>query len=162
MLTSISVSFALDKHFVNPASFFLFRTSSSSAHIWPRDDNSGMLPGRGAITSLAMHPVLLVDEIVQTIFDSLESVNPSLKVEDLQRTYALLARCCKAWKDLALDRLWNTVDGMEPILTVLRACEDLKMASACSLNVDVTFLTKLTSAGSCGDGVQNAGVLRPC
>ena len=79
-----------------------------------------------------MYPALLVDEIIQVIFDSLDR---SLTVEELQRTYALLARCCKAWKDLALDRLWITVRGMEPVLTVLRTCEELKMMSVCSQEV---------------------------
>lgn len=110
-----------------------------------------------------MYPALLVDEIIQVIFDSLDR---SLTVEELQRTYALLARCCKAWKDLALDRLWITVRGMEPVLTVLRTCEELNMVSVCSQEVSrhcrCYILVKMTSLGSCGDSVKSTGVLLPC
>ncbi|KAI0730738.1 hypothetical protein C8Q76DRAFT_613165 [Earliella scabrosa] len=62
-----------------------------------------------------MHAALLIDEILQLVFDfcaDLPKTKPGW-------TFAQLARCCKAWKDPALDRLWARLDGMEPLLALL-------------------------------------------
>ena len=37
---------------------------------------------------------------------------------DPQWTYAQLARCCRAWKDPALDRLWARLAGVGPLMAL--------------------------------------------
>ena len=70
-----------------------------------------------------MHPALLIDEILQLVLDHCaELAEPSPRW-----TFAQLARCCRAWREPALDRLWARMDGVGPLL----ALEDLdgKMVS---------------------------------
>ncbi|RPD59033.1 hypothetical protein L226DRAFT_614193 [Lentinus tigrinus ALCF2SS1-7] len=77
-----------------------------------------------------MHAALLVDEILQLVFGFLSNVpGPA---NESRWTYAQLARCCRAWSNPALDRLWAHLDGMEPVLTVLRNCEDAAPEDAAS------------------------------
>ena len=69
-----------------------------------------------------MHPALLQDDILQVVFGF---ISDDRSQQDLRWTYAQLARCCRAWKDPALDRLWEHLHGMHAVLTVLRTCEEL-------------------------------------
>ncbi len=62
-----------------------------------------------------MHAALLIDEILQLVFNFCADLP---KIE-LKWTFAQLARCCKAWKDPALDRLWARMMGVEPLLALL-------------------------------------------
>ncbi|RPD59063.1 hypothetical protein L226DRAFT_510646 [Lentinus tigrinus ALCF2SS1-7] len=77
-----------------------------------------------------MHPALLVDEILQLVFGFLSNL-PGPATES-RWTCAQLARCCKAWSNPALDWLWMHLRGMEPVLTVLRNCEDAAPEDAAS------------------------------
>ncbi|KAI0352166.1 hypothetical protein OH77DRAFT_1460967 [Trametes cingulata] len=66
-----------------------------------------------------MHRALLIDEILRLVFDHCVSLPDC----EARWTLCQLARCCKAWKDLALDRLWSRLDGVGP-LTSLLPCEE--------------------------------------
>jgi hypothetical protein len=64
-----------------------------------------------------MHQVLLIDEIVQDIFElCFEYADGGKeKLHDLCQ----VARCCKAWKDPALDRLWRRLPCVIPLLSLI-------------------------------------------
>ncbi|OSD04784.1 hypothetical protein PYCCODRAFT_1475856 [Trametes coccinea BRFM310] len=66
-----------------------------------------------------MHRALLIDEILQLIFDHCAALAES----EPRWTLCQLARCCKAWKDPALNRLWSRIDGPAPLLNLL-SCGD--------------------------------------
>lgn len=58
-----------------------------------------------------MHPALFIDEILQLIFEAvLNDGKPSL---------CCAARCCRAWKDPALDRIWRRLPSAIPLLSLL-------------------------------------------
>ena len=58
-----------------------------------------------------MHSALLIDEILQLIFEIiLDHGKPSL---------CCAARCCQAWKDPALDRIWRRLPSAVPLLSLL-------------------------------------------
>ncbi|KAI0773305.1 hypothetical protein BD413DRAFT_541025 [Trametes elegans] len=67
-----------------------------------------------------MHCALLIDEVLQLIFDYCTA----LPAKEARWTLCQLARCCKAWKDPALDRLWLRMDGAGPLLNLLTFTED--------------------------------------
>ena len=58
-----------------------------------------------------MHTALLIDEILQVILGHCEEWTGT----QYRDTLAKLARCCKAWKEPALDRLWKRVDNPEAL-----------------------------------------------
>ncbi|KAH7915285.1 hypothetical protein BJ138DRAFT_1098008 [Hygrophoropsis aurantiaca] len=58
-----------------------------------------------------MHQALCIDEILQVIFD--------ICLESEKKSLCCLARCCKAWKDPALDRIWGTLLSIKPLLTLI-------------------------------------------
>ena len=62
-----------------------------------------------------MHIALLIDEILQLVLDHCAE----LPATDPEWTFAQLARCCKAWKDPALDRLWARMSGVGPLLALV-------------------------------------------
>lgn len=58
-----------------------------------------------------MHSALLIDEILQLIFEvALNDGKPSL---------CCAARCCQAWKDPALDCIWRQLPSAVPLLSLL-------------------------------------------
>ncbi|KAF8845099.1 hypothetical protein BDN67DRAFT_1007467 [Paxillus ammoniavirescens] len=61
-----------------------------------------------------MHPALLVDEILQLIFE--------INLDDEKSSLCRAARCCKAWKDPALDRIWRRLPSAVPLLSLLPGC----------------------------------------
>ena len=61
-----------------------------------------------------MHHALLIDEILQVVLDHCEDL-PGVHP---RWTYAQLARCCRAWKDPALDRLWARLAGVGPLMAL--------------------------------------------
>ncbi|KAI8996431.1 hypothetical protein BD414DRAFT_434226 [Trametes punicea] len=70
-----------------------------------------------------MHRALLIDEILQLIFAECAA----FPHPESRRTLCQLARCCKAWKDVALDRLWSRIDGSAPLLGLLTCTDHEKM-----------------------------------
>lgn len=62
-----------------------------------------------------MHAALLVDEILEVILEQCEDWG----IQEYRWNLSQLARCCKAWKDPALDRLWGRLDGIQPLLHLL-------------------------------------------
>ncbi|EKM50656.1 uncharacterized protein PHACADRAFT_130044, partial [Phanerochaete carnosa HHB-10118-sp] len=58
-----------------------------------------------------MHSALLIDEIIQVVLEHCAD----WPAPQYRRTLAQLARCCKAWKDPALDRLWRKLDSVDPL-----------------------------------------------
>ncbi|KAH7921291.1 hypothetical protein BV22DRAFT_1096712 [Leucogyrophana mollusca] len=58
-----------------------------------------------------MHRALLIDEVLQVIFD--------LCSETGKKSLCSLARCCKAWKDPALDRIWKRLLSIAPLLSLI-------------------------------------------
>ncbi|TFY52495.1 hypothetical protein EVG20_g10524, partial [Dentipellis fragilis] len=63
-----------------------------------------------------MHQVLLIDEILRNIFAQINNV--ALRPPHL-RNFASCARVCKAWKDPALDFLWESLGTMDPLLYLI-------------------------------------------
>jgi hypothetical protein len=58
-----------------------------------------------------MHQALFIDEIIRNIFDFCD-----------EQGYAILgqlARCCRAWKDPALDNLWSRLPWAVPLLHLI-------------------------------------------
>lgn len=62
-----------------------------------------------------MHSVLLIDEILEYILEFCSD----WPQEEYRQTLACIARCCKAWRDPALDRLWYRLDGVMPLVRLL-------------------------------------------
>ncbi|EDR14579.1 uncharacterized protein LACBIDRAFT_292032 [Laccaria bicolor S238N-H82] len=60
-----------------------------------------------------MHPALLIDEVIRNVFD--------ICSEQGLYTLSRAARCCKAWKDPALDFIWVRLPSAEPLLRLLPA-----------------------------------------
>lgn len=60
-----------------------------------------------------MHPALLIDEVIRNVFD--------ICSEQSLYTLSRAARCCKAWKDPALDFIWVRLPSAEPLLRLLPA-----------------------------------------
>ncbi len=67
-----------------------------------------------------MHSALLIDEVLQLIFDFCSDLPDT----EPKWTYAQLARCCRAWKDPALDRLWDRLNGVGPLLALMATQEE--------------------------------------
>ncbi|EIW79408.1 hypothetical protein CONPUDRAFT_138520 [Coniophora puteana RWD-64-598 SS2] len=63
-----------------------------------------------------MHKALLIDELIQLLFD--------ICLEDSKGTLCYLARCCKAWKDPALDRIWRRLPSAAPLLALVQDSEN--------------------------------------
>ena len=64
-----------------------------------------------------MHPVLLIDEVLEMILESCAEWD---RTEYLS-TLCKVARSCKAWKEPALDRLWQRLDSVEPLLPLFES-----------------------------------------
>ncbi|KAI0333857.1 hypothetical protein GY45DRAFT_1319082 [Cubamyces sp. BRFM 1775] len=79
-----------------------------------------------------MHHALLIDEVLQLIFDYC-AAEP---IAESRRTFYQLARCCKAWKDPALDRLWARIDSSSPLLSLLPCADDKGMPAS---DIDPVF-----------------------
>ncbi|KAH0836717.1 hypothetical protein J3R83DRAFT_8446, partial [Lanmaoa asiatica] len=58
-----------------------------------------------------MHSALLIDEILQLIFEVI--------LNDGKTPLCRAARCCQAWKDPALDRIWRRLPSAVPLLSLL-------------------------------------------
>lgn len=58
-----------------------------------------------------MHPVFLIDEILRRIFYFCSEYD--------QHSLVCSARTCKAWKDPALDLVWNRLFSLSPLLLLL-------------------------------------------
>ncbi|KIK98184.1 hypothetical protein PAXRUDRAFT_134735 [Paxillus rubicundulus Ve08.2h10] len=80
-----------------------------------------------------MHPALLVDEILQLIFE--------ISLDDEKSSLCRAARCCKAWKDPALDRIWRRLPSAIPLLSLLPGC---------SVEKGTIHLNHLVQAEKCG------------
>lgn len=61
-----------------------------------------------------MHPALLIDEILDLIFE--------ITLDYGKSSLCRAARCCKAWKDPALDRIWRRLPSAVPLLSLLPGC----------------------------------------
>lgn len=59
----------------------------------------------------SMHQVLLIDEILQQVLE--------LCSECGLDTLSQVARCCKAWKDPALDKLWRRLSSVTQLLQLV-------------------------------------------
>ena len=62
-----------------------------------------------------MHPVLLIDEIIRTVFGHIDVDNDH---PSIQPTFVRLARVCRAWSDPALDCLWESLASFDPLLAL--------------------------------------------
>ncbi|KAG8220997.1 hypothetical protein J3R82DRAFT_2506 [Butyriboletus roseoflavus] len=58
-----------------------------------------------------MHSALLIDEILQFIFEVI--------LNDGKSSLCCAARCCQAWKDPALDYIWRQLPSAVPLLSLL-------------------------------------------
>ncbi|KAI0792028.1 hypothetical protein C8Q75DRAFT_754187 [Abortiporus biennis] len=62
-----------------------------------------------------MHSALLIDEILQTIFDQCEECYPFEYLAVMYR----LATMCKDWREPTLDRVWKKLFTISPLLELL-------------------------------------------
>jgi hypothetical protein len=60
-----------------------------------------------------MHPALLVDELLQEVFDLCCLDN------DYRKTLVQLARCCQAWKEPALRNAWESLPCVTPLTKLI-------------------------------------------
>jgi hypothetical protein len=58
-----------------------------------------------------MHQTLYIDEIIREIFNICD--------EEERSILARLARCCRAWKDPALDNLWRRLPCAAPLFRLI-------------------------------------------
>lgn len=71
--------------------------------------------GHNAEYLIAMHPVLLIDEVFQVILEHCADWPAS----DYRFILCQLARSCRAWQDPVTDRLWKRLESAEPLLLLL-------------------------------------------
>lgn len=62
-----------------------------------------------------MHRALFIDEIIRDVFEFCLDYGQS------KHTLCQVARCCKAWKDPALDKLWSQLSSVQPLLRLVPA-----------------------------------------
>ncbi|KAI0664293.1 hypothetical protein C8Q70DRAFT_946738 [Cubamyces menziesii] len=86
-----------------------------------------------------MHRALLIDEVLQLIFDHCAS----LPFTESRRTFCQLARCCKAWKEPALDRLWARIDSPAPLLRLLPCVDEQDMPASDSDSVFIAYASRV-------------------
>lgn len=67
-----------------------------------------------------MHCALLIDEILQDIL----KICSAWTEQEYRSSLCQIARCCKAWSDPALDRLWARLDSVTPLLRLLPEVSD--------------------------------------
>ena len=60
-----------------------------------------------------MHPALLVDELLQEVFNLCRLDN------EYRKTLVRLARCCQAWKEPALRNAWEDLPCLTPLLKLI-------------------------------------------
>ena len=72
-----------------------------------------------------MHSALIIDEVLETILEHCSDWSGA----EYRWTLCQLARCCKAWKDPALARLWKRLDGTEPLIRLV----DQSEAKVCTI-----------------------------
>ncbi|KII87333.1 hypothetical protein PLICRDRAFT_112497 [Plicaturopsis crispa FD-325 SS-3] len=58
-----------------------------------------------------MHPALYIEEILEEIFE--------WSLEKGHGTLCQAARCCRAWKDPALDRVWRRLSSSKPLFQLI-------------------------------------------
>jgi hypothetical protein len=63
-----------------------------------------------------MHPVLLIDEILRIVLDNIDSDSNR---SSALKTFYRIATVCRAWKDPALDYLWESLASVDPLLALL-------------------------------------------
>ncbi|RPD59036.1 hypothetical protein L226DRAFT_614191 [Lentinus tigrinus ALCF2SS1-7] len=95
-----------------------------------------------------MHPALLIDEVLQLIFDFCAD----LPKTEPKWTYAQLARCCRAWKDPALDRLWDRLNGVGPLLALVAKQVDEVTSDRSMARIYADRVKRVTHQ----DGLRNA------
>ncbi|KAF8892240.1 hypothetical protein BD779DRAFT_1511787 [Infundibulicybe gibba] len=110
-----------------------------------------------------MHQALLIDEIVRIIFYYIHTSSG--------KTLPDVARCCKAWKDPALDRLWAHLTSIAPLFQLVSGIKEVSGmfvisggVSSADLMVFMEYARKIklfsllaSNAFSCKD----AGILLP-
>ena len=60
-----------------------------------------------------MHPALLVDELLREIFDLCHFD------KECRKTLVQLARCCQAWKEPALQKAWENLSCITPLINLI-------------------------------------------
>ncbi|KAI0312396.1 hypothetical protein OF83DRAFT_1176675 [Amylostereum chailletii] len=87
-----------------------------------------------------MHHVLLIDEILRSVFAHVDDDANRNAVLD---AFARLAVVCRAWKDPALDVLWESLSSMDPLFALLpsvsRSSDSFTIADAPSPAVLANF-----------------------
>ncbi|KDQ61540.1 hypothetical protein JAAARDRAFT_150312 [Jaapia argillacea MUCL 33604] len=67
-----------------------------------------------------MHQALFVDEIIRDVFEHCSDFEDT----EFRRSLGRLSRCCRAWKEPALDRLWCRLSSLEPLLSLIPRLSD--------------------------------------
>lgn len=62
-----------------------------------------------------MHVALRIDEILQMILERCSDWSQ----QEYWWSLCQVARCCQAWKDPALDRLWYRLDSIKPLVQLV-------------------------------------------
>jgi hypothetical protein len=74
-----------------------------------------------------MHPALLIDEILRHVF--------LFCFEDDRPSLVAAAQACKAWKDPALDFIWDRLSSFKPLLHLLPTFSKVDGEYVCPLFV---------------------------
>ncbi|KAL6309287.1 hypothetical protein BKA93DRAFT_350755 [Sparassis latifolia] len=101
-----------------------------------------------------MHAALLIDEILQVILGQCSDWPD----QEYRRVLCQIAKCCRAWKDPALDRLWNRLDNIEPLLRLL-PMQLLRRNASLNYNVHVDNLANFRTYASRVRHVTHRGAL---
>ncbi|KAI0697822.1 hypothetical protein C8T65DRAFT_729326 [Cerioporus squamosus] len=109
-------------------------------------------PGTKPPMAMANVRASTVDEVLQLIFDFCSDLPDT----EPKRTYAQLARCCRAWKDPALDRLWDRLNGVGPLLALVAKQDE---AVAPGTSVLRTYADRVKRIAH-HDGLKNAPTLQ--
>jgi len=86
-----------------------------------------------------MHPTLLIDELLREVFDLCCLDN------EYRKTLVQLARCCQAWKEPALQKAWENLPCIAPLVKLI-------VSTICSRASSYIPLTSILGHGRCVPG----------
>ena len=79
-----------------------------------------------------MHPALLVDELLREVFDLCCLDN------EYRKTLVQLARCCQAWREPALQKAWENLPCITPLVKLVSAIHPMTSPHVSLTSVQAT------------------------